>query len=301
MAVIVPVRNGGAVWRRVADSIRAQQPRPDRVLIVDSESSDGSPDVARACGFELRSIAVREFDHGGTRQMAAQACSDCDVLVYLTQDAELADPAALEALVRCFDDPAVVVAYGRQLPRREAGPIEAHARLFNYPERSGRRTAADIPTLGLKAAFTSNSFCAYRARTLSDLGGFPRRLLVSEDMVVGARALQAGGALAYVADARVYHSHAYTVLQEFRRYFDIGALHGGQAWLLEDFGKPEDEGLRFLRSEVAYLARRAPWLLPQAALRTVGKYLGYSLGRRAQRLPRAWLRYLSMQPNHWLS
>ncbi len=299
VAVIIPVRNGGEVWRRTAASILAQLRPPDHVLVVDSESSDDSVAVARDSGFELLSIAARDFDHGGTRQMAALRCGGFDVLIYLTQDAELAEPGSLGALLRAFDDPRVAVAYGRQLPRRAAGPIEAHARLFNYPATGQQRTLADVPRLGMKAAFTSDSFCAYRRADLLAVGGFPQRVIVSEDMLVAARVLQAGKAVAYVAEACVVHSHDYSVAQEFRRYFDIGVLHTRHSWLLHDFGHPDGEGLRFVVSEWRYLWRRAPWRLPVAGLRTLGKWCGYRLGRAHRRIPPAWCRRLSMQPAHW--
>ena len=299
VAVIVPTRNGGQVWRRAAAAIRAQAWRPDHVLVIDSQSDDDSVDVARENGFEMLQIAVADFDHGGTRQMAAERCRDFDILVYLTQDAELADPQALGALIRAFDDPQVSVAYGRQLPRREAGPIEAHARLFNYPGIGQRRTIADASTLGLKAAFTSDSYCAYRTADLLGLGGFPLRVIVSEDMVVAARVLQAGKAVAYVADSCVLHSHGYTLMQDFRRYFDIGVLHSDESWLLREFGRPEGEGLRFVRSECRHLLRAAPWLLPAAAVRTLAKWLGYRLGRQYMRIPVTWCRRLSQQRGHW--
>lgn len=299
VALIVPVRNGGADWRRAARAILTQQRQPDRVLVIDSESSDGSDEVATQCGFELRRIAVRDFDHGGTRQMAAELCADCELLVYLTQDAELADPGALGTLLRAFDDDQVGLAYGRQLPRREAGAIESHARLFNYPAQAQRRTLADTAALGLKAAFTSDSFCAYRSADLQRVGGFPRRIIVSEDMVVAARMLQTGRAVAYVSDACVYHSHDYKIRQEFKRYFDIGVLHAEQPWLLRAFGRPEGEGLRFVRSEWAYLLAQAPWHLPSAAVRTAGKYLGYRFGRHHAKLPRKWKRRLSMHRGYW--
>ncbi len=299
VALIVPVRNGGEVWRSAAAAVRAQSRQPDRLLVVDSESTDGSDEVARTCGFEVVSIAMRDFDHGGSRQMAAEHCGDCDLLVYLTHDAVLADSEALRRLLRAFDDPQVAVAYGRQLPRREAGPIEAHARLFNYPQQSATRTLGDVAALGMKAAFTSDSYCAYRRPDLMGVGGFPLRTIVSEDMIVAARVLQAGRAIAYVGDSCVVHSHGYTTAQEFRRYFDVGVLHREHAWLLEAFGKPEGEGMRFVRSEVRYLLRHAPWLIPLSGVRTMVKYLGYKTGQHAPWLPQAWLRHFSMQPSYW--
>ncbi len=299
VALIVPVRNGGAAWARCAAGIAAQSRQPDRVLVIDSESTDGSDQVALDHGFGLQRIQARDFDHGGTRQLAAEQCTDCDILVYLTQDAELADPDALRRLLEVFDDAQVAVAYGRQLPRLGAGPIEAHARLFNYPAQCQLRTSKDVQTLGLKAAFTSNSFCAYRRSDLLRIGGFPPRVIVSEDMVTAARALQAGRAVAYVADACVLHSHGYTLAQELGRYFDIGVLHNAEHWLLEDFGKADGEGLRFVVSQVAYLLRVAPWRLPEAAVRTVFKYLGYKAGLHCQRLPPRWRAALSRQPGYW--
>ena len=40
----------------------------------------------------------------------------------------------------------------------------------------------------------------------------------------------------------VYHSHNYTVAQEFKRYFDLGVFFEKQRWLLDEFGRPEGEG-----------------------------------------------------------
>ncbi len=131
------------------------------------------------------------------------------------------------------------------------------------------------------------------------VGGFPKKLILGEDMVVAARMLQAGWLVAYQADAQVYHSHAYTIRQEFKRYFDIGVLHQDQHWILEEFGKPEGEGARFVRSEFAYLARRAPWLLPSAVVRTAAKLIGYKIGQHSQRLPLSIKQKLSMHRGYW--
>ena len=299
VAVIIPTLNGGKVWLSCLNALRQQVPRPDRVVVVDSGSTDGTDKAAVEAGFELVRIAKGSFDHGGTRQMAVERLVEFDVLVYLTQDAVLASPDALAQLVAPFADPKVGTAYGRQLPRQGSAAIEAHARLFNYPPQSNTRTLADKAHMGIKAAFTSNSFAAYRTTALSAVGGFPTSLILGEDMVVAARMLQAGWAVAYVAEAQVWHSHGYSVVQEFKRYFDIGVMHQDQAWILRDFGKPEGEGGRFVRSEFAYLRQRAPWLLPSAFVRTMAKYLGYKLGQHSASLPLSIKRKLSMHRGFW--
>ena len=299
VAVIIPTLNGGEMLLRCFDVLRQQIPKPDCVLIVDSGSTDGTDKATDEAGYELMRIAKGAFDHGGTRQVAAERLAGFDVLVYLTQDAVLASPNALARLVAPFADSQVGTTYGRQLPRPGANAIEAHARLFNYPPHSNLRTLADKAHMGIKAAFTSNSFAAYRTTALSEVGGFPAKLILGEDMVVAARMLQVGWAVAYVAEAEVWHSHGYSVVQEFKRYFDIGVMHQDQAWILREFDKPEGEGGRFVRSEIAYLVRHAPWLLPSAFIRTLAKYLGYKLGQHSSSLPLSIKRKLSMHQGFW--
>lgn len=299
VAVVVPVLNGGEVWRKAATSIRAQIPAPSWVLVFDSGSTDGSVGTTEDAGFELRPIDKASFDHGGTRQQAVDALTDADVVVFLTQDAVLESAQSIACLIRAFDDRRVGVAYGRQLPRPQAGVLEAHARGFNYPASSSVRCFDDRVRLGIKTAFTSNSFAAYRRDALMQVGGFPGKLILGEDMVAAAKMLRDGWLVAYVADAVVFHSHGYTIRQELRRYFDIGVLHLDQHWLLETFGSAEGEGVAYVRSEIREVLRRAPLLLPSAVVRIAAKYLGYRLGLASNVLPRTVCRKLSMHQRYW--
>ncbi|MCL4556770.1 MAG: glycosyltransferase family 2 protein, partial [Gammaproteobacteria bacterium] len=222
-----------------------------------------------------------------------------DVVVFLTQDALLATHDAIQKLVAVFEDEQVGCAYGRQLPHADATVLAAHARLFNYGEQSYIRTLADVPSYGIKTAFLSNSFAAYRVSALKKVGGFPNNLILAEDMVVAAKMLRESYKVAYVADACVYHSHNYTPWQEFKRYFDIGVLHAREPWLLQTLGKPTGEGKRFVLSEWRYLVKQAPWLLPLSCINTLMKWLGYSFGKKERLLPLSIKRHLSMVKGYW--
>ena len=297
-ALILPTLEASRHWEPWLAALRTQSVCPDEVLVIDSASSDDTAARARAAGFRVHVIARADFDHGGTRKLAA-GLVDAEILIYMTQDAVLADAGSLARLVAAFTDDTIGAAYGRQLPRPGATPIEAHARLFNYAATSHTRGAADIPRLGFKATFLSDVFAAYRRRALEAIGGFPDRALFGEDAHVAARMVLAGWRIAYRADATVYHSHAYTALQELRRYFDIGAFHAHERWIGEAFGSPRGEGLRFVRSELAYLGRRGRRWIPSALLRTACKLGGYRLGMQHRLLPRALNRRLSMFPPYW--
>jgi rhamnosyltransferase len=269
------------------------------LLNIDSASTDQTTALAQSAGFEVMRIQRSQFNHGGTRQWAAEYLSDCRVIVFLTQDAIPATCNALAEIVRCFDDPTVAVAYGRQLPHKGATPIESHARLFNYGERSLKKDAAAVRQMGTKVFFCSNSFAAYSRSILLALGGFRRDLILGEDMEFAARAIKAGYANVYCTDAQVYHSHDYTVTQTVERYFDIGVFDRRNSWMREQFGSHTGEGLRFILSELRYLANHAPSQIPRAVCQSAAKLLGYRLGRFERLLPIGLKRRLSMLPSYW--
>ena len=299
VVLLVPTCNAGPRWADFLQALQAQQPRW-RTVVIDSESDDGTAEQAQATGWQVQRVARAGFNHGRTRQQAIEHhAADADWVVFMTQDAVLAEPQSIARLLQAFNDPRVAAAYGRQLPHPEASAIAAHARLFNYPAHSETRTLQDVPRMGLKTCFLSNSFAAYRVGALREVGGFASDLILAEDMHLAARLLQAGHALRYQAEAIVYHSHNYSLLEEFQRYFDTGVFHAQQAWLTEAFGGAGREGLKFLRSEMLHLLRHAPWRVPEAAIRTVLKALAYRLGRAHARLPRAWRQPLSLHKGFW--
>lgn len=211
----------------------------------------------------------------------------------------LAHCDSLGKLVSCMSDESVAIAYGRQLPRRFACPIEAHARLFNYGKTSQRKDLRSLSSLGAKVFFCSNSFAVYRRSTLLKLGGFRKDLILGEDAEYAARAVLAGYANHYCAEATAYHSHGYTTRQILARYFDTGVFHARNPWLQAQFGSHGGEGMRFVASEIQFLASAAPWQIPYSVAQTVAKVFGYRLGRMEQALPRRLKRSLSMSPGYW--
>jgi rhamnosyltransferase len=298
--IIIPVRNGGARWREAARALREAVPDPNVVAVVDSSSSDGSDTVAAQCQFEVQSIDSRTFNHGRTRQEAADRFGhDRQFVVFLTHDAVIEGPGSLVALLAPFVDPKVGATYGRQLPHHDARPFARHSATFLYPAASQMRTLADVPRYGLRTAHLSNSFAAYRLQALKECGGFSSQLILGEDVDVAFRMLRLGWSVKYCADALVRHSHDYSVFQEMQRYFDYGVFHAQLPQLVRDLGEPEGDGRKFVSSELQFLAGTAPWLMPVAFVRNAAKYLGYKLGRGFRSLPNGLRRRLSMTRGFW--
>lgn len=298
--VIIPVRNGGTRWIEAATALADAIDDRQQVIVVDSESSDGSDEIARNMGFVLRRIPVRTFNHGRTRHEAMEEfAAQCQSVVFLTQDAVIENRDSISSLLSALSEPDVAAAFGRQVPHLDAKIFEAHAAHFNYGLTSSKRTILDRQRLGIKTAYFSNSFAAYKVAALRTQGGFPSHLILGEDTFVAAKLLLAGYAIRYCAEARVRHSHDYSVLEEARRYFDFGVMHAQIPELLREFGSPEGEGMAFVRSELRYVSSRNLARLPECVARNIAKYLAYRLGRLYRYLPRSLNERLSMTKVFW--
>lgn len=280
------------------DSLESQSVKFDTV-IVDSGSNDGTQEIARKRADRFTLIAPAEFNHGGTRQLMVDKNPEYDIYIYLTQDACLVDNDAIQRILEPFADSDVAAVCGRQLPHLDATPLAQHARTFSYPGSVEVKTLADVPRLGIKVAFMSNSFAAYRKEALKAVGGFPVHVIFAEDMYVAAKILLAGWKVAYAGNALCRHSHNYSIIEEFRRYFDMGVFHARESWIRENFGGAGGEGMRYVKSELQFLGFKRLHLWPTALVRNAVKLAAYKAGRQEVKLPIGIKRKLGMHRRYW--
>ena len=120
--------------------------------------------------------------------------------------------------------------------------------------------------------------------------------MFGEDSYAGGKFIQKGYKIAYVADSKVYHSHNYTIFEDFKRYFDIGVFHKTEFWLLKEFGKAEGEGIKYIKSGIGYILKsNQKYLLIEFFIRIFVKYLGYKLGQNYTLLPMCLSKQLTLQ------
>ena len=280
--LIIPTLNAGEQFGKLLAQLAAQN-LSTKNLIVDSESTDGTARLAKNFGLEVLTIPRKNFNHGATRQSALNHLLEkfpLDVIIFLTQDVLLHDDDSLARLVKIFsEDESVGLSYGRQLPHAGATNEAKFLRAFNYPPESQLRSFDDRKIFGLKTAFASNSFAAYRVESLQSVGGFPSNVPLCEDMFVAAKMLMSGLKIFYAADAKVFHSHNYTAAQEFRRYVQIGKFHAQESWIRETFGSAEGAGKKFVLMKLSALAKKNPVECFGALFRDAAKFFGYRVGR----------------------
>jgi rhamnosyltransferase len=302
ISVVIPVKDGGEDLRRCLDGIERQHVDESvEVLVVDTASSDGSPELARFRGARVLEVDSTEFLHGATRNLAAQQARG-DVLVFTTQDAYApADDwlARLAGVLRA--DETLAGVYGRQVPHGEASPPERFFLDFLYGPEPRVQRAEGPKDLSLRTTLFSNVNSAIR-RDVWERFPFADDLFFAEDQDWARRVLLAGYGIAYEPQAVVRHSHVYTVGSALKRFFDTGAsaergfLAGGSP----SSGVLRREALRYAQEELAWLVRtnRRRWI-PYTAVYELAKFIGLQLGARHRRLPLWAKRRLSFYPDYW--
>lgn len=278
-AIIIPTYNAADTLDLLLSSIKQQTSQPDYILAIDSSSSDNTLEILKTHNIPCRIIKKADFDHGTTRQYGTLLI-DTDLYIFLTQDVYFVNENALKNLIDAFSDETVGCAYGRQLADKNAGILATHMRLFYYPPVNSLKSFEDRKRLGINTCINSDNFAAYRKKALLDVGGFPENVIFAEDMYVAAKMLMSGWKVAYRADAMIYHSHDYTITQEFKRFFDIGVFHAKNPWILKNFKGNTKNGIKYLHSTIMYCINNdAYFTLPRAIIVLFTRYLGFCIGK----------------------
>jgi GT2 family glycosyltransferase len=219
ISVISTVRNEARNIAHLLDSLVVQEP-PVEVLVVDSSSQDGTPDIVRA--YEKRYDNVHLQFRGGTRGAGRNfgvKMARGEVVAFIDGDA-IANPFWLREL-RAGLDHADVVA-GRS--------IQIGYRPFEQLER------VELIVRGVDVSYPSSNL-AYRKRVIQEIGGFDEWFVTAEDIDLNLRAVKAGHPIAYRPNAIVYHRTRDSYFDFARQAFWNGAgrkqltLKHGALWM----------------------------------------------------------------------
>lgn len=298
ISLVIPTFNAENYIEQLLMTLWSQRIKPDEILAIDSSSDDNTRHIATSCGAKVISIERKDFDHGGTRNLGVKASAG-DIIIFLTQDALPVNEYLIENLINPLQEKDIPLSYGRQIPKNNASPVERFARFFNYPDTPLVKGKEHLPLLGIKTFFCSNVCLAVRRKQFEEVGGFPERVIMNEDMMLAAKLILKGYKSAYQPTAVVSHSHSYFLVEQFKRYFDIGSSLNQNKWIFEHT-KPEGEGFRFLKHQIIYLLKELEWQwIPYMTLEALAKYTGYRLGLIEDKIPIKLKTYLSMHKHFW--
>jgi glycosyltransferase involved in cell wall biosynthesis len=303
VSVAIPVLNGGASFREVLAAVARQRIDADVELVVaDSGSTDGTREYAVEQGANVVDVPPGMFSHSFARNLLMEH-SVGDHVAFLTDDSVPASETWLATMVDAFAiDSDIALAYGPYRPRRDASPMVARelTEFFTSLSPNGRvridrglreedRRPGPVPF------FTSANGCV--ARWAWERVRFPP-VGSGEDHALSVALMSLGLAKAYVPDAAVVHSHQYTTLDWFRRFFDEFRS------LREVYGHVQEIGFRHtlgtirrnVRRDRAYaVAHGGGEVAIQSATFHAVRAMGAALGTRAHLLPPAVRRWCSQQ------
>jgi len=311
VSVAIPVRNGGERFAGVLAALAAQTVEHE-LVVCDSGSRDGSPELARAHGARVLEIAPEGFTHGGARNRLMDAAAGAHVAL-LTHDSQPADERWLARLLEGFELAGdVAIVYGPYRPWPHAAlPVRVELeRWFHSLSPDGspqlerlaehERSLPAIELVGRRGFFTDANACL--ARAAWERVPF-REVPYAEDRVLAIDMLRAGYAKAFLPQAAVLHSHDYTPGEQLRRCFDewrgLLEVYGWRepaspAHLLAQLRGELRHARRELSGQGASRGRRCATLVAVSRHHVVAR-AGALLGSRADRLPAAARRRLSLE------
>jgi rhamnosyltransferase len=226
-SVVIPTFQAGPGFDDLLGRLFSQNTKFGyEVIVVDSGSTDGTPELATRHGASVHRIEPGEFDHGATRNLGA-SLSAGRYVAFLVQDALPVEDHWLASMVANLDaDDTVAGVYGRQIPRPDSSPL-TRALMRDWPTSSperreqsagGPQAYAVLPptTRRSLAAFDDVSSCV--RRSVWERIPFERTRF-GEDLRWGKAAVEAGHKLVYEPRSAVLHSHERGALYDLKRHY----------------------------------------------------------------------------------
>lgn len=290
--VVIPVYKPDKKLQMVISRLMGQTIVPSNIFLIHTRSSEDDWHTEQLLqevqteypAVQVVSIAREEFDHGGTRDMAMHLCKSQYVLM-MTQDAMPKNGKLIENL-RNAQGEKISVVFARQEPAKDCRIIERYTRTFNYPaeSHSAMEKAAQTNN-GIKSIFCSDVCAMYDRIAYEEVGGFPGKVIFNEDEIFAAKSLKAGYDIRYEAQAVVIHSHNYSGVQYFKRYFDLGVSQADFSYIFNEY-HAEDEGIRLVKQTFRYLMKRKSYFdIPVLFYHSGMKLIGMKLGKMYRKLP----------------
>lgn len=225
ISVIIPVKNGSQTLEKCLQSIRKQTCANEiEIIILDSQSTDNSRDIAALYGAMVIEVKKQDFNHGLTRNLGVKYASG-ELLFFTVQDAFMADEHNLENMKTHFrNDTAIMAVCGQQaVPwgEMDKNPVLWFKR-YSYPQTVVRNLSKEeflsLPgDKQLDLCRWDNVNAMYSKFALINIPF--RETNYCEDLLWAKDALSSGYKILIDTSLLVYHYHHMYFLYTFKATF----------------------------------------------------------------------------------
>jgi glycosyltransferase involved in cell wall biosynthesis len=205
LSVVVITRNAGIFMRDCLDSLIHQSRKPDEVLVVDANSTDGTPEIVKE--YAAKWPFVRLLVHPGTRGEGRNfgvENSKGEIVAFIDADA-IAHAMWVEELIKAMQNADVVAGREVRLGYHGFVSLKRVGMLFN----------------GVDITYPSVNL-AYRKTAFDSIKGFDPWFKEAEEVDLNYRAVEAGYKLVYHPTAIVYHNARSSFSGFFKQSFWYG-------------------------------------------------------------------------------
>lgn len=225
-SVVIPTKNGGALFVRALEELQHQSIWDDvELIVIDSGSTDGTIEAARKAGAKVIEIAPEDFNHGATRDYGI-FLARCEIVVLMVQDAVPYDMNLLEDILQPLNDPEVAGVYVRQIPQQNADLLTKR----NLNNWLTGRTISEVRKIESVEWYESlspmekyiycnfDNVCSAIRKSVWEKHKFGK-INFGEDIDWAERVLKSGYKIAYEPSAVVIHSHDRPLSYEYKRTY----------------------------------------------------------------------------------
>jgi rhamnosyltransferase len=225
-SVVILTRNGLPLLKSCLNAVLAQQTAwPFEVILIDSESTDGTWELIQSQPVRAKQIQASDFNHGRTRNLGGSLAQG-QFLVFLVQDAVPTDNHWLQCLVTAVEPEGIAGSYGREKPwPSDHALVRLHMEqtLTQSPELIYQSLPKDCSWHDLSPwekfrLATFHDTCSCLKKTVWQQYPY-HALQYGEDLEWAARVIEAGYTIVYQPEAAVYHSHDRSSWYEMKRAY----------------------------------------------------------------------------------
>jgi len=225
VSIIIPFLNAGKTLSKCIDALRSQTLKPSEIILVDNNSSDESPSIAKAAVYRqpatFKYVLEKRKGPSFARNKGVKHAKG-EILVFTDADC-IPHSNWLTNLLPTFDDMKVGAVAGRIVGFEPKSTADKFHSLFTM---TGPSTGRVYTEFSLVTGGFPTANLAVRKELIDSINGFDEDLeIYSEDYDLCARIYKAGYHISYVPEAVVYHQHRNSLSGTWRQGFGFGKGH----------------------------------------------------------------------------